>query len=194
MEKDITKILNKYSFNVKLVRSAMSSISNDIALNYEKYKAELECEDDFYATIGLALTSKIGTPLKLILREVDSSVNDSLTQLAGKEKIDIVKYIKSILQNTINRLGYKDEVHSLFGKSAGANWKELNKLLWDYYIVAVGIDGGDSFSGIITKANVYYSVSSDEWVRTLKVVIKEGEYWVDWDNVKDNLIFLYFKI
>lgn len=194
MEKDITNILNKYGFNVKLCSAAASPIRNNLIEIYNKCKSELEYEDDFYATIGLALTSKTEVPLKLILRAADNSVNDSLTQLAGKEKIDIVKYVKDVLQNTINRLGYQDEVHSLFGKNAGANWKELNKLLRDYYIIAVGIDGVDSFSGIITKVNRYYSVSSDEWVRTLKVVIKEGEYWVDWDTVKDSLVFLYFKI
>lgn len=194
MEKDITNILNNYGFNVKLGGTAASPIRNNLIEIYNKCKSELEYEDDFYATIGLALTSKTEVPLKLILREVDNSVNDSFAQLAGKEKIDIVKYVKSVLQNTINRLGYKEEVHSLFGKSAGANWKELNNLLHDYYIIVVGIDGQDSFSGIIAKVNRYYSVSSDEWVRTLKVVIKEGEYWIDWNNIKDNLIFLYFKI
>lgn len=193
MERCNTNILNKYGFNVKLVGSAMSPITGNILEFYDQNKDCLEDEDDFYVSASLALLSKTKVPLKLILRAVDNSISDSLKQL-NTEKIDAVKYIKSILQSTIDRLGYKDEVHSVFGKNAGANWKELTNLLRDSYVIAVGADEQSHFSGIITKANEYHSVISNEWVRAFKMLTKDGYYWVDWRDIKESLIFLYFKI
>lgn len=193
MERCNTNILNRYNFNVKLAGSAMFPITGNILEFYDQNKDCLEDEDDFYVSASLALLSKTKVPLKLILRAVDNSISDSLKQL-NTEKIDAVKYIKSILQSTMDRLGYKDEVHSVFGKNAGANWKELTNLLRDSYVIAVGADEQSHFSGIITKANEYHSVISDEWVRAFKILTKDGYYWVDWRDVKESLIFLYFKI
>lgn len=193
MERCNTNILNRYGFNVKLVGSAMSPITGNILEFYNQNKDYLEDEDDFYACAGLAILSKTKAPLKLILRAFDNSISDSLKQL-NTEKIDAVKYIKSILQSTMDRLGDKDEVHSVFGKNAGANWKELTNLLRDSYIIAVGADKQRHFSGIITKANEYHSVSSSEWIRAFKILTKDGHYWVDWRDIKESLIFLYFKI
>lgn len=193
MERCNTNILNRYGFNVKLVGSAMSPITGNILEFYNQNKDCLEDEDDFYVSASLVLLSKTKVPLKLILRAVDDSISDSLKQL-NTEKIDAVKYIKSILQSTMDRLGYKDEVHSVFGKNAGANWKELTNLLKDFYVIGVGADEQCHFSGMITKANEYHSVSSDEQVRIFKVLTKDGYYWVDWRDIKESLIFLYFKI
>lgn len=193
MERCNTNILNRYGFNVKLVGSAMSPITGNILEFYDQNKDYLEDEDDFYVSASLALLSKTKVPLKLILRAVDNSISDSLKQL-NTEKIDAVKYIKSILQSAMDRLGYKDEVHSGFGKNAGANWKELTNLIRNNYIIAVGKDEQNTFSGIVTKANEYHSVSSNEWVRAFKILTKDGYYWVDWRDIKESLIFLYFKI
>ena len=193
MERCNTNILNRYGFNVKLVGSAMSPITGNILEFYDQNKDYLEDEDDFYASASLALLSKIKVPLKLILRAFDNSISDSLKQL-NMEKIDAVKYIKGILQSTMDRLGYKDEVHSVFGKNAGANWKELTNLIRNNYIIAVGKDERNTFSGIVTKANEYHSVSSSEWIRAFKILTKDGYYWVDWRDIKESLIFLYFKI
>ena len=193
MERCNTNILNRYGFNVKLVGSAMSPITGNILEFYDQNKDCLEDEDDFYVSASLVLFSKTGIPLKLILRAFDSSISDSLKQL-NTEKIDAVKYIKNILQSTMERLGYKDEVHSVFGKNAGANWKELTNLIRNNYIIAVGKDEQNTFSGIVTKANEYHSVSSSEWIRAFKILTKDGYYWVDWRDIKESLIFLYFKI
>lgn len=193
MERSNTNILNRYEFNVKLVYSAMSPIRNNLLEFYEHNKNILEDEDDFYAAASLILLSKTEVSIKLITSAIDSSISDSLKQL-NTGKIDAVKYAKSILQSTVNRLGYKDEVHSAFGKNAGANWKELLALLRDFYIIVVGKDERDYFSGIITKANEYYSVSSDERVRAFKMLTKNGDYWVDWNELKESSLFLYFKI
>lgn len=193
MERCNTNILNKYGFNVKLVGSAMSPITGNILKFYDQNKDCLEDEDDFYVSAGLALLSKTGIPLKLILRAFDNSISDSLKQL-NTEKIDVVKYIKNILQSTMYRLGYKDEVHSVFGKNAGANWKELTNLIKNTYIIAIGKDEQNTFSGIVTKTNEYRSVSSNEWIRACKTLTKDGYYWVDWRDIKESLIFLYFKI
>lgn len=193
MERCNTNILNRYGFNVKLVGSAMSPITGNILEFYDQNKDCLEDEDDFYVSASLVLFSKTGIPLKLILRAFDNSISDSLKQL-NTEKIDAVKYIKNILQSTMDRLGYKDEVHSVFGKNAGANWKELTNLIRNNYIIAVGKDEQNTFSGIVTKANEYHSVSSNEWIRAFKILTKDGYYWVDWRDIKESLIFLYFKI
>lgn len=193
MERCNTNILNRYGFNVKLVGSAMSPITGNILEFYDQNKDYLEDEDDFYVSASLALLSKTEIPLKLILRAFDNSISDSLKQL-NTEKIDVVKYIKNILQSTMYRLGYKDEVHSVFGKNAGANWKELTNLIKNTYIIAVGKDEQNTFSGIVTKANEYRSVSSNEWIRACKILTKDGYYWVDWRDIKESLIFLYFKI
>lgn len=193
MERCNTNILNRYGFNVKLVGSAMSPITGNILKFYDQNKDCLEDEDDFYVSSSLALLSKTGIPLKLILRAFDNSISDSLKQL-NTEKIDVVKYIKNILQSTMYRLGYKDEVHSVFGKNAGANWKELTNLIKNTYIIAVGKDEQNTFSGIVTKTNEYRSVSSNEWIRACKILTKDGYYWVDWRDIKESLIFLYFKI
>ena len=171
----------------------MSPITGNILEFYDQNKDCLEDEDDFYVSASLVLFSKTGIPLKLILRAFDSSISDSLKQL-NTEKIDAVKYIKNILQSTMERLGYKDEVHSVFGKNAGANWKELTNLIRNNYIIAVGKDEQNTFSGIVTKANEYHSVSSSEWIRAFKILTKDGYYWVDWRDIKESLIFLYFKI
>lgn len=194
MEKDITKILNKYSFNVKLCGSATSPIRNNVIEAYNRGTKDFEYQDDFYVSVGLALWSKTEVPLKLALRVVNSSVSNGIAQLALEEKTDITKYLKGIFQNAINTLGYNDEVHTLFRKSVGANWKELNKLLRDYYIIAFGATKQGDFTGLVTRVNNYYSVSSDEWVRVLKLVTKDGECWVDWNDLKDVLVFIYFKI
>lgn len=193
MERCNTNILNRYGFNVKLVGSAMSPITGNILEFYDQNKDCLEDEDDFYMSASLVLFSKTKVPLKLILRAFDNSISDSLKQL-NMEKIDAVKYIKGILQSTMDRLGYKDEVHSVFGKNAGANWKELTNLIRNNYIIAVGKDEQNTFSGIVTKANEYNSVSSNEWIRAFKILTKDGYYWVDWRDIKESLIFLYFKI
>lgn len=193
MERCNTNILNRYGFNVKLVGSAMSPITGNILEFYDQNKDRLEDEDDFYVSASLAILSKTGIPLKLILRAFDNSISDSLKQL-NTEKIDVIKYIKNILQSTMYRLGYKDEVHSVFGKNAGANWKELTNLIKNTYIIAVGKDEQNTFSGIVTKANEYRSVSSNEWIRACKILTKDGYYWVDWRDIKESLIFLYFKI
>lgn len=193
MERCNTNILNRYGFNVKLVGSAMSPITGNILEFYDQNKDYLEDEDDFYVSASLALFSKTGIPLKLILRAFDNSISDSLKQL-NMEKIDAVKYIKNILQSTMDRLGYKDEVHSVFGKNAGANWKELTNLIRNNYIIAVGKDEQNTFSGIVTKANEYHSVSSSEWICAFKILTKDGYYWVDWRDIKESLNFLYFKI
>ena len=193
MERCNTNILNRYSFNVKLVGSVMSPITGNILEFYDQNKEYLEDEDDFYVSASLAILSKTKVPLKLILRAFDNSISDSLKQL-NTEKIDAVKYIKNILQSTMDRLGYKDEVHSVFGKNAGANWKELTNLIRNNYIIAVGKDEQNTFSGIVTKANEYHSVSSSEWIRAFKILTKDGYYWVDWRDIKESLIFLYFKI
>lgn len=193
MERCNTNILNRYGFNVKLVGSAMSPITGNILEFYDQNKDRLEDEDDFYVSASLAILSKTGIPLKLILRAFDNSISDSLKQL-NTEKIDVIKYIKNILQSTMYRLGYKDEVHSVFGKNAGANWKELTNLIKNTYIIAVGKDEQNTFSGIVTKANEYRSVSSNEWIRACKILTKDGYYWIDWRDIKESLIFLYFKI
>lgn len=193
MERCNTNILNKYGFNVKLVGSAMSPITGNILDFYDQNKDYLEDEDDFYVSASLALLSKTKVSLKLILRAFDNSISDSLKQL-NTEKIDAVKYIKNILQSTMDRLGFKDEVHSVFGKNAGANWKELTNLIKNTYIIAIGKDEQNTFSGIVTKTNEYRSVSSNEWIRACKILTKDGYYWVDWRDIKESLIFLYFKI
>lgn len=193
MERCNTNILNRYGFNVKLVGSAMSPITGNILEFYDQNKDCLENEDDFYVSASLAILSKTKVPLKLILRAFNNSISDSLKQL-NTEKINAVKYIKGILQSTMDRLGYKDEVHSVFGKNAGANWKELTNLIRNNYIIAVGKDEQNTFSGIVTKANEYNSVSSNEWIRAFKILTKDGYYWVDWRDIKESLIFLYFKI
>lgn len=193
MERCNANILNRYGFNVKLVGSAMSPITGNILEFYDQNKDCLEDEDDFYVSASLAILSKTKVPLKLILRAFDNSISDSLKQL-NTEKIDAVKYIKNILQSTMDRLGYKDEVHSVFGKNAGANWKELTNLIRNNYIIAVGKDEQNTFSGIVTKVNEYHSVSSNEWIRAFKILTKDGYYWVDWRDIKESLIFLYFKI